>query len=106
MDDNNEDDAKIAPLPSTSLLTDLRDSALRCREILRKLSSVEGSMGSAAEEMMATFNILAANMGIFRQGQHSLVARLQSAPEVADLILQLLDALDRRLGISNQLPGP
>lgn len=101
-----DEDAKIAPLPSDAVLTDLRDSAVQCRKLLHELSACDNAATYEAEEMMAAFNILAANMGIFRQGQHSLAARLQNVPEIASLARQLLDALQRHLGNCKHVPGP
>jgi hypothetical protein len=95
---NDDDDAKIAPLPSSAVLTDLRDSAVRCRKLLHELSAADDAATYEAEEMAAAFNTAAANMGIFRQGEHSLASRLQNVPEIAGLVGQLLGALQRHLG--------
>ncbi|KLU81030.1 hypothetical protein MAPG_00125 [Magnaporthiopsis poae ATCC 64411] len=93
----DDDDAKIAPLPSDVALAVLRGSAMQCRKLLHELSAGDDAAAYETEDMMAAFNILAANMGIFRQGQHSLASRLQNAPEIASLVRQLLDALQRHL---------
>ncbi|KAL8376138.1 hypothetical protein RB595_007312 [Gaeumannomyces hyphopodioides] len=93
----DDEDAKIAPSLSNTALAVLRDSATQCRQLLHELSARDDTATYETEEMMAAFNILAANMGIFRQGQHSLASRLQNVPEIASLVRQLLDALQRHL---------
>ncbi|KAF6828052.1 hypothetical protein CPLU01_08760 [Colletotrichum plurivorum] len=101
---NDDDDARIAPLPSDddAALTALRDSAVKCRKLLRELSDTNNAAPDdadtyEAEEMMAAFNILTSSMGIFRQGQHSPASRLQNVPEVASLVRELLDTLHHHL---------
>ncbi|KAF6831808.1 ankyrin repeat protein [Colletotrichum musicola] len=99
----DDDEERISPLLSDSALTDIRDSAVQCRKLLHKLSTAcsvatDDATTYEAEEMMATFNILAHNMGIFRQGHHSLASRLQNVPDISSLVRQLLDTLQHHLG--------
>jgi hypothetical protein len=47
---------------------------------------------------MASFNIWAANMGVFHEGRQSLTSRLKSTPDISELAQQLLVALKWDLG--------
>lgn len=86
------------PQLSEETLSDVRELSIRCRELLQRLSVHDGAR---AREQMASLNIWAANMGVFRQGQQSIASRLSSAPEIGKLIQQLLKVLSRDIGNQN-----
>ncbi|UKZ64246.1 uncharacterized protein TrAtP1_005465 [Trichoderma atroviride] len=88
----SEDEKQHYPQLSEERLSDLRESSVRCRELLHQLSIHDGAR---VREQMASFNIWAANMGVFRQGRQSIASRLSSAPEISKLIQQLLETLKR-----------
>ncbi|KAL7919928.1 hypothetical protein ACQKWADRAFT_329278 [Trichoderma austrokoningii] len=89
-----EDEKSDFPQLSEETLSDLRELCHRCKELLDILSSRDGAR---VEDQKARFNIWAANMGVFRGGQHSIASRLSSAPEIIRLIHQLLVALKRSI---------
>lgn len=100
---NDEDPAVSSTSDET--LSDIRKLSIRCRDILHQLSADDGSVDRPeAREVMANFNIWATNMGVFREGQQSLASRLKSAPQISDLVQQLLVALERDLGSPNIHP--
>ncbi|KAF4463390.1 serine threonine kinase [Fusarium albosuccineum] len=93
----NHDDAPSSEA-SEETPPDLKEISVRCRALLHELStSGNASNALAGTELMASFNIWAANMGVFRQGQQSLASRLRSAPDIRELVHQLLVALERDL---------
>lgn len=100
---NEEEEEVVVAVPTTSneTLSDLRELSIRCRELLHELSTDDGGAATAegleARELMATFNIWAANMGVFREGRQSLASRLQSTPQISELVRQLLELLKRDL---------
>ncbi|KAK1254167.1 hypothetical protein MKX08_008162 [Trichoderma sp. CBMAI-0020] len=93
-DEKHEDEAQHYPQLSEERLSDLRESSIRCRELLHQLSIHDGAR---VRDQMASFNIWAANMGVFRQGQQSIASRLSSAAEISKLVQQLLDTLKRNV---------
>ncbi|KAM0414538.1 hypothetical protein ACHAPT_013618 [Fusarium lateritium] len=94
----SQDDAPSIAQASGETLSDLKETSIRCRALLHKLSAEDGpTNGVAAREQMASFKIWAANMGIFREGRQSLASRLKGAPEISELAHQLLVALERDL---------
>ncbi|RSL41640.1 hypothetical protein CEP54_015754 [Fusarium duplospermum] len=96
MEKNKEELA--VPLTSDETLSDIRELSIRCRELLHQLSADDGPAdGAEARELMAGFNIWAANMGVFRDGQQSLTSRLKNAPQICELVQQLLMVLERDL---------
>jgi hypothetical protein len=46
---------------------------------------------------MAQFNMWAATIGVLAQGRKSLAFRLKDMPEIVEIILQLLYALEKNL---------
>lgn len=98
--EGNDEEPTVAQT-SDETLSDLRKLSIQCRALLHKLSANDGPTdtdGAEARELMASFNIWAANMGVFREGRQSLTSRLKSAPEISELVQQLLVALKRDLG--------
>lgn len=93
-----EDEKRHVPQLSEERLSDLRELSIRCRELLHQLSIHDGAR---VRDQMASFNIWAANMGVFREGQQSIAHRLSSAPETSKLIQQLLEVLRRDIGNQN-----
>lgn len=93
-----EDEKQSLPQLSEETLSDLRELSIRCRELLHGLSTHDGAR---VREQMASFNIWAANMGVFRKGQQSIASRLSSAPDISKLIQQLLETLKRDIGNQN-----
>ncbi|KAM5374731.1 hypothetical protein ACJZ2D_006375 [Fusarium nematophilum] len=94
-----EEDTPSIAQTSDETLSDLRQISIRCRLLLHKLSTPPDSPtdGAEAREQMASFNIWASNMGVFREGRQSLSSRLKSAPEISELAQQLLLTLERDL---------
>lgn len=76
---------------------DVRDVTIRCRELLHHLS-LKDDDEMVAKELMASFNVWAANMGVFRQGRQSLASILRSAPQIKEIVYQLLRVLKNDLG--------
>ncbi|KAI1453987.1 hypothetical protein F4805DRAFT_441186 [Annulohypoxylon moriforme] len=91
--EENDEEPKIDQT-SDKTLSDLRDLSIQCRALLHQLPA---NAGPEAGELMASFNIWTANMGVFREGRQSLTSRLKSAPEISELVQQLLTALKRDL---------
>ncbi|KAI0881979.1 uncharacterized protein GGS22DRAFT_171263 [Annulohypoxylon maeteangense] len=88
------DEEPIIDHTSDKTLSDLRELSIQCRALLHQLPA---TAGPEAIDLMASFNIWAANMGVFREGRQSLTSRLKSAPEISELVQQLLVALKRDL---------
>lgn len=98
---NNDNGDLAGPPTSDETLSDIRELSTRCKELLRQLSTDYGPGGLVeVRDMMARFNIWAANMGVFREGRQSAASRLKNAPQIAELVHQLLVALRRDLGSS------
>ncbi|KAK2032674.1 hypothetical protein LX32DRAFT_167054 [Colletotrichum zoysiae] len=96
MESNDEDAAIFSTSDNT--LSALRELSIRCKGLLHQLSAYDGLAGGAeARELKASFNIWAANMGAFREGQQSLASRLKSAPQISRLVQQLLLTLQHDL---------
>lgn len=80
-------------------LPDLRGLSILCRGLLRRLSATDVSVDAAeARDVMASFNLWAANMGVFRNGHHSLASRLKNTPQISGLLHRLLLMLRHDLG--------
>ena len=97
------DDVEESTLLQTSdvQLSNLRELSIPCRALLHQLSASNRRANTdvlEARESMASFNIWAANIGVFREGRQSLTSRLKSAPEISRLGQQLLSTLKRDLG--------
>jgi hypothetical protein len=52
---------------------------------------------SAFEDQLARFNIWAANIGVFAEAHASLDYRIRNSPKVKVMVMQLLQALKRKL---------
>ncbi|KAI1192322.1 hypothetical protein F5X97DRAFT_341081 [Nemania serpens] len=78
-------------------LADLRELSIQCRAILRQLSADDEPTGAEAEKWTASFNVWAADMGVFHEDQQSLTSGLKSSPDVCEMVRQLLVALKRDL---------
>ncbi|KAL2678788.1 hypothetical protein Neosp_009539 [[Neocosmospora] mangrovei] len=90
--------SKEAFLASGETLADIRETSIRCRELIHQLSDDDDLDDRVeARELMSGFNNWAANMGVFREGQQSLTYRLGSAPQISELVQQLLVTLQRDL---------
>lgn len=101
--EKNDEELAISPTSDVTL-SHTRDLSIRCRELIHQLSAEDGSTdGAEARELMAGFNIWVANMGVFRDGQQSITSRLKSAPQISELVQQLLAVLERDLG-NTRLP--
>ncbi|KAI1739865.1 hypothetical protein F4680DRAFT_126310 [Xylaria scruposa] len=94
MEENVEE--QIIAQTSNETLSGLRELTIECRSLLHQLSVDTNKV--EAEDLMASFNIWAANMGVFSEGRQSLTFRLKSAPDISKLVQQLLVALKRDLG--------
>lgn len=98
-------EGSIDPQTSDSTLLDLRELSIRCRALLHQLSTDDGvDNGVEIRELKASFNIWAANMGVFNEGRQSLASRLKSVPKISKLVQQLLLVLQHDLGNST-FPG-
>ncbi|KAI0543458.1 hypothetical protein F4679DRAFT_577614 [Xylaria curta] len=98
MEENIEE--QIIAESSNETLSDLRELTIQCRALLHQLSFINRPTHTdraEASDLMASFNIWAANMGVFRTGRQSLTFRLKSAPDISKLVQQLLVALKRNL---------
>lgn len=94
-----DDEEQVIPQTPHETLSDLRDLSIRCRELLHQLSADNATAaGAEVAEIMANFNIWTANMGVFREGQRSLASRLNSSPQISELVQQLLVVFEHELG--------
>ncbi|KAI1173275.1 hypothetical protein F4777DRAFT_558292 [Nemania sp. FL0916] len=84
---------------SDKALSDIQGVSTECQKLFWKLSINRpiNTTEPVMSDLMAAFNAWAANMGVFREDQLSLVARFKSAPDISKLIQQLLGALKRNL---------
>lgn len=104
--ESRDEDSAISPTSDDALLV-LRDLSIQCRELLHQLTADGGVAGGAeAGELKASFNIWAANMGVFREGRQSLASRLKNAPQISRLVQQLLMTLRHYLGNSCNSSSP
>lgn len=97
----NSDEELAHPGTLNTMLVDLRELSTECRDLLHQISAEnEAEDRPEARELMASFNIWTANMGTFREGQQSMASRLRSAPQIRELVQQLLVVLKLELGNS------
>ncbi|RSL95715.1 hypothetical protein CDV31_013773 [Fusarium ambrosium] len=94
--EQHDEGLEVSPT-SDETLSDIRELSIRCRELLNRLSTDDGPAdGTEARDLTASFNIWLANMGVFREGQQSLTSRLKNAPQISELVQQLLMALKQK----------
>lgn len=89
------------PVAPNALLLDIHTLASSCGDILNRLCSQydEDSISAReAKKQLTSFNIWVASVGVFREGHHSLAARLKSTPEISEHTEQLLASLKDVLG--------
>lgn len=89
------------PVSSDAQLLDIRQIATRCRELLlllAKPNELSGNPDSEASKQLTSFNIWAANVGVFRAASQSLAARLKSIPDISTSMQKILTNLEGKLG--------
>ncbi|KAK2009326.1 hypothetical protein LZ32DRAFT_620768 [Colletotrichum eremochloae] len=95
--ENKNEEGLAVPTPDGTLL-DIRELSIQCRELLHQFSTDDSpAEGAEARELMASFNIWVANMGVFHEGRQSVASRLRSAPQISELTQQLLVVLKHDL---------
>jgi hypothetical protein len=96
--ENQVDESSVLPI-SKQTLSDIRELSIRCRDLLNQMSTLDFVTDAAnARDIMTSFNIWAANMGIFDEGRLSVAYRLKDAPQGSHLTEKLLIELERHLG--------
>jgi hypothetical protein len=101
--DNQVDELSALPT-SKQTLSGIRESSTRCRDLLNQISSLDSITDAAdARDIITSFNIWAANLGIFDEGRLSVAYRLKDAPQGSHLTEKLLIELERHLGNWNSL---
>lgn len=73
--------------------------AWACAIRFNALVSQASQITSAFEDQLARFNIWAANMGAFAEAHASLDYRVRNSAKVKAMMIQLLEALKRKLQI-------
>ncbi|CAJ0549768.1 Ff.00g033810.m01.CDS01 [Fusarium sp. VM40] len=95
--DDQVDDSSVLPT-SKQTLSGIRELSIRCRDLLNQMSTLDSITDAAdARDIMTSFNIWAANLGIFDEGRLSVAYRLKDAPQVSHLTEKLLIELERYL---------
>ncbi|KAK1965186.1 hypothetical protein LY78DRAFT_107567 [Colletotrichum sublineola] len=95
--ENKNEEGLAVPTPGGTLL-DIRELSIQCRQLLHQFSTDDSpDEGAEARELMASFNIWVANMGVFHEGRQSVASRLRSAPQISELTQQLLVVLKHDL---------
>ncbi|CEJ87213.1 hypothetical protein VHEMI04340 [[Torrubiella] hemipterigena] len=90
----------ILPVSSDAQLLDICQIATRCRELLLSLAKPNENSGnpdSEASKQLTSFNIWAANVGVFRAASQSLAARLKSIPDISTSMQKILTNLEVKL---------
>lgn len=96
--DDQVDDSSVLPT-SKQTLSGIRELSIRCRDLLNQMATLDSITDAAdARDIMTSFNIWAANLGIFDEGRLSVAYRLKDAPQVSQLTEKLLIELERYLG--------
>jgi hypothetical protein len=85
---------------STATIT---SHAWACAIRFNALVSQASQTTSAFEDQLARFNIWAANIGVFAEAHASLDYRVRNSPKVKAMIMQLLQALKRKLQFGEYL---
>ncbi|KIL92993.1 hypothetical protein FAVG1_04174 [Fusarium avenaceum] len=95
--DDQVDDSSVLPT-SKQTLSGIRELSIRCRDLLNQMATLDSITDAAdARDIMTSFNIWAANLGIFDEGRLSVAYRLKDAPQVSHLTEKLLLELERNL---------
>ncbi|KAM0552645.1 hypothetical protein ACHAPJ_007742 [Fusarium lateritium] len=95
--ENQVDDSSVLPT-SKQTLSNIRELSIRCRDLLNRVSTLDSITDAAdARDTMTSFNIWAANLGVFEEGRLSIAYRLKDAPQVSHLTENLLIELERHL---------
>jgi hypothetical protein len=71
--------------------------AWACAIRFNALASQAGQTMPAFEDQLARFNIWGANIGVFADAHASLDYRVRNSPKVKAMMMQLLQALKRKL---------
>ncbi|CEJ90860.1 hypothetical protein VHEMI06614 [[Torrubiella] hemipterigena] len=97
------------PVAPNALLLDIHTLASSCGDMLNRLCSQydEDSVSAReARKQLTSFNIWVASVGVFREGHHSLAARLKNTPEISNhteqLLTSLKDVLDTQLSLDEK----
>jgi hypothetical protein len=78
--------------------------AWACAIRFNAVASRTSQTASKFEDQLARFNIWAANLGVFAEAHASLDYRLRDSPKVKALMMQQLQALQRKLQSGTYLP--
>jgi hypothetical protein len=91
------------PIMENASTATIAGRAWACAIRFNALVSQASRTTSAFEDQLARFNIWAANIGVFAEAHASLDYRVRNSPKVKAMVIQLLQALTRKLQFGEYL---